>query len=163
LYQHDIMNIHFTSYDGRRQQDVVNPKTCRRDVMCLAEESDSEVSPRAPKHRLSYYRILGIYHVNVVYQGRGTLDRKPRCFDLLWVRPFKPFKDERAWSDQQLDRLEFYPLEDPNTIDFLDPADVLRACHIIPRFSLGQVEGRAPEYSRIARADEDWNEYFINR
>jgi hypothetical protein len=182
LYQHQILNVHFTSYEGRRERDIVNPNTSRRDIMCLiapdtsddedasvegakaGKEADtSEEAGSAPKHRFCYGRLLGIYHVNVIYSGRGSLDRRPRRFDLLWVRWFEEIGGPNSWSDGQLDRLRFYPLHSPDAVGFLDPSHVLRACHLISRFSLGKVEGHAPEYSRIAKADEDWVEYLVNR
>lgn len=163
LYRHEIMDVHFTSYEGRRERDIINPNTSRRDFMCLREEDPPDLPSEGPKHRFCYGRMLGIYHVNVVYQGQGSLDRKPRRFDVLWVRWFKELEDEKAWSEGQLDRLCFHPLDNPVAVDFLDPTHVLRACHVIPRFSLGQVEDCPPEYSRLAKASDDWEEYMINR
>ncbi|KAJ3514875.1 hypothetical protein NMY22_g14600 [Coprinellus aureogranulatus] len=72
-------------------------------------------------------------------------------------------EDEKEWADGQLDRVRFYPLEDHTAVDFLDPTHVLRACHVIPRFSLGQVQGREPEYSPLTKAHDDWVEYVVNR
>ncbi|KAJ3542068.1 hypothetical protein NMY22_g3642 [Coprinellus aureogranulatus] len=163
LYRHEILNVNFTSYEGRREQDILNPKTTRRDFMCLREDDQSSSTTTSPRHRFCYGRLLGIYHVNVVYLGAGSLDRKPRRIDVLWVRWFKEFEDERSWTDCQLDRLGFYPLEDINAVDFVNPAHVLRACHLIPRFVLGKVEGRTLEYSPLTQAHDDWAEYMINR
>lgn len=168
LYQHQILNMHFTLYEGCHERDIVNPNTSRRDIMCLialdtsddedasiegaktSKEADTSEST-APKHWFCYRRLLGIYHMNVIYLGRRSLDRRPRCFDLLWVRWFEEIGRLNSWLDAQLDRLPFYPLHSSNTIGFLDPSHVLRVCHLIPRFSLGKVEGHAPKYSRIAR------------
>lgn len=161
LYRHEILNVNFTTYEGRRDQDILNPNTSRRDFMCLRE--DEPPGSDSLQHRFCYGRLLGIYHVNVVYQGRGALDRKARRFDVLWVRWYQELEDEMRWSDSRLDRLSFYALDEINATDFLDPAHVLRACHVIPRFSLGKVVGRAPEYSPLTKASDDWVEYVINR
>ncbi|KAJ3531757.1 hypothetical protein NMY22_g8020 [Coprinellus aureogranulatus] len=142
LYRHEILNVHFTSYEGRRERDILNPNTSRREFMCLREDCDA--SPKAP--------IL-----------LRTSFGKTRRFDVLWVRWFEELEDEKEWADGQLDRVGFYPLEDQTAFDFLDPTHVLHACHLIPRFSLGQVQGREPGYSPLTKAHDDWVEYMVNR
>ncbi|KAJ3531358.1 hypothetical protein NMY22_g8186 [Coprinellus aureogranulatus] len=55
--------------------------------------------------------------------------------------------------------------------DFLDPVDVLRAAHIIPRFAAGLVhdplnkedQPKARAFSKCAQDRSDWKEYFVNR
>ncbi|KAJ3538280.1 hypothetical protein NMY22_g5229 [Coprinellus aureogranulatus] len=161
LYRHEILNVNFTSYEGRREQDILNPKTSRRDFMCLIDQDVTEAT--SPRHRFCYARLLGVYHANVVYTGRGSLDRKARRFDVLWIRWFKETEDEKAWSENRLDHLCFHSLDEPNAVDFLDPTHVLRASHIIPRFASGRVEDRTPEYAPLSKASEDWVEYVVNR
>ena len=83
MYQHHLLRINFTTYDVRRSQDVINPGTLRRDIMVLANNQDPKID-----HPFWFARVLGIYHVNVVYTGSGMLDYTPRRFDFLWVRWF---------------------------------------------------------------------------
>jgi hypothetical protein len=84
-----------------------------------------------------YARVLGIYHVNVVYNGPGSADMKIRRFDVLWVRWYDSSKAPR-------DTLSLQTVSMPTvssaleSIDFLDPADVLRAAYIMPRFMKGK-------------------------
>ncbi|KAF6747597.1 hypothetical protein DFP72DRAFT_972254 [Ephemerocybe angulata] len=170
LYQHQVFNVNYTTYDMRREQDILNPKTHRRDIMCIKSEDPTDTSPN--RHRFCYARILGVYHVNVVFRGRGSIDRRPRRFDILWVRWFDELSENQTtWDSMRLDRLKFPPLKEHNSVDFIDPLGVLRASHIIPRFSAGQVSTRpsGPPLSkrrarqRLAKDDEDWNEYYVNR
>jgi hypothetical protein len=71
MYQHQLLRINYTTYDVRRDQDVINPRTSRCDIMLLAnnDNADSDTG-----HPFWYARVLGIYHVNVVYTGSGMID-----------------------------------------------------------------------------------------
>ncbi|RDB16269.1 hypothetical protein Hypma_003008 [Hypsizygus marmoreus] len=62
MFQHNIARINYTTYDIRRAQDIINPKTDHRDIMLL--ENDDHAS-----HQYRYARVLGIFHVNVIYAG----------------------------------------------------------------------------------------------
>ena len=194
LYEHSTLHINYTSYDIRRETDVINPKTSRRNVMCLRQDEDvsdnasspatpgrspsspsPSPEPSSPSHRFIHARVLGIFHSNVIYRGRGAADLHRRRFDFLFVRWFDFVESEPAQGG--LDRLELFPLSDPDAIGFLDPADVVRASHIIPRYSLGLMYpdsggshrlypgkcGSDPVVSRKARDWEDWIEYYVNR
>lgn len=161
LYQHNVLNINYTSYDVRRQTDIVNPKTTRRDVMCLRTLDEDERPSTA--HHFIHARVLGAYHVNVVYKGRGASDLRKRRFDLLFVRWFE-FCDKES-QQKSLDRLRLVPLTRPNAVGFLDPSLVLRASHIVPRYSLGLLypDGTQRIVSKFAKDGDDWREYLINR
>ncbi|KAG1765160.1 hypothetical protein EV702DRAFT_981685, partial [Suillus placidus] len=54
--------------------------------------------------------------------------------EFLFVRWYKTVQNH-AWDACTLGRVRFLPLASPNTFGFVDPRDVLRACHIIPTFS----------------------------
>jgi hypothetical protein len=142
LYRHDILHINYTSYDLRREQDVLNPNTSRKDVMCLRREIKTAAHRSGAQNRFLYARVLGVFHANVAYSGPGSLDMKIRRFDFLWVRWFDPVGIAADGPFESLPRVRFPVLFGFNdSVDFLDPADVLRACHIIPRFSKGRVHG----------------------
>ncbi|KAJ2911509.1 hypothetical protein MD484_g8905, partial [Candolleomyces efflorescens] len=164
-YKHEILQINYTTYDTRREQDILNPNTNRRDVMCLRPDFSPEAGSGSSSHPFAYARILGIFHVNVVFLGKGALDRRPRRFDVLWVRWYAELGDQQPWSACQLDRIKFPTISKGDNIGFLDPANVVRACHIIPRFSAGQVhsEGGRTAVSKLVKDNEDWKEYYVNR
>jgi hypothetical protein len=159
MYKHQLLRINYTTYNVRRSQDIINPDNSRRDVMVLADEEDEDTRSN---HPFSYARILGIYHVNVVYTGPGMIDYAARRLDFLWVRWFHhlgPIK----WEDCELDSVAFLPMADEEAFGFLDPHDVLRASHIIPTFSLGRVHPDTISMSTCARDSHDWKEYGMNR
>ena len=143
-----------------------------------AEEEENE-GTTGSTHKFNYGRIIGVYHVNVVFLGKGSLDSRHRRFDILWVRWFGKPLDPEGHSPE-LDRVKLRPFSDPASTSFLDPTHVLRASHLIPRFSKGQIysatgsakgslgkkrketRGKEP-ISKIARDKDDWNEYYVNR
>ncbi|TEB25371.1 hypothetical protein FA13DRAFT_1756603 [Coprinellus micaceus] len=139
IYQHKVLQINYTAYDCRRSRDILNPSTSRRDVMCLRRPSGDAAKGQPTVDRYIYGRILGIFHVNVIYAGPGRLDYSKRRFDFVWVRWFKSQSAMQPWSSKRLDRVALKPLTDGAACGFVDPADIIRAAHIIPRFSLGTV------------------------
>jgi hypothetical protein len=158
LYRHNILRINYTTYDVRRAQDIINPKTDRRDVMLLA--------PDTSVHQYRYARVLGIYHVNVIYTGRGMLDYRARRMEFLYVRWFEPVDAlpvEDGWNIRQLDRLRFPAMDHPDAFGFVNPDHVLRAFHAIPRFLTGPRHPDGKAVSFYARDAKDWNMYYANR
>ena len=63
LYCHRTICINHTSYDMRREQDTINPRT-HPDVMVLSSDPDG--------HPYWYARVLQIFYVNVCYVGPGA-------------------------------------------------------------------------------------------
>ena len=158
MYQHQLLRINYTTYDVRRSQDIINPNTRRRDIMLLSNDEDDE------SHPFRYARVLGVYHINVVYTGPGMLDYLARRLDFLWVRWFKYYDTSSVeWADYRLDKLHFPPITSDGAFGFVDPKDVLRATHIIPGFESGKVHSDAISISRLANDSQDWRSYCVNR
>ncbi|KIK16607.1 hypothetical protein PISMIDRAFT_113057 [Pisolithus microcarpus 441] len=49
-----------------------------------------------------------------------------------------------------------------DTFGFVDPADVLRCCHLIPSFADGRLHPDSVATSCNAHESEDWKVYYIN-
>ena len=158
IYLHKLVRIQYTTYDVRREQDVVNPSTPHRDIMLLATTSDNDVD-----HPFLYARVLGIYHANVTYTGDGTQSYQARRFEFLWVRWYRYQGQNVRWRDLKLDILSFPPVTSEDAFGFVDPGNVLRACHIIPAFSRGKKYPDGVGMSRSANDSQDWSGYFVNR
>lgn len=159
LYHHKLLRINYTTYDIRRKQDTVNPSTPRRDIMVLAnDEGDSD-----DVHPYAYARVIGIFHVNVIYAGGRRADYTPHRMYFLWVRWYEHDMSAATggWASKKLDRLRFPPLCQDGAFGFLDPADVMRAAHIIPSFRAGQRASSSVSVS--AKDGEDWRSYHQNR
>jgi hypothetical protein len=66
IYRHKVIRINHTTYDGRRNQDSLNPRT-HADFMVLAHEDDTDDNSTA--HPYWYGRIIGIFHTCVKHTG----------------------------------------------------------------------------------------------
>jgi hypothetical protein len=161
MYKHNIIRINYTTYDMRRAQDIINPNTDHKDIMMLSSGGlDSQ------HHEFCYARVLGIYHANVIYLGTGEPDYRGRRMEFLWVQWFKPMPElpvQKSWTKHRLDALGFLPITDPNAFGFVDPACVLRGCHIIPRFSMGLQDADGRETLQHRTDPKEWCQYLIGR
>ncbi|KAL4261253.1 hypothetical protein AB1N83_010639 [Pleurotus pulmonarius] len=150
LYLLKVLHINYTSYDGRRCHDSLNPKT-NSDFITFSHEDDDE--SMANQHPLWYGRIVQILHV-VVHHPRLP---QPQHFDVLWVRWFgRDTTFKAGFSRRRLHRIGFIAIDDAMSFGFLDPNEVIRAIHIIPAFHYGTTQ--ALETSAVADAAERKNE-----
>jgi hypothetical protein len=142
----------------RQDQDIINPSSDRRDVMFLRAPSAND---QGGNQHFAYGRVLGIFHVNAMLANSGQ--HHWERFDFLWIRWFKTLDPESPWTLKRLDVLTFPPVGDANSLSFADPADVLRACHIIPRFMRGPSTPPRSGQSVCAQTSNDWRQYLANR
>ncbi len=162
MYLHKVIRINYTTYDVRRAQDSLNPRT-HSDIMMLSNENDG-----AEAHLFWYARIIGIYHVEVFHRipGLSTPMGDPVRVDLLWVRWFgRELSYRGGWSKQRLHRIGFVEdHEDTPAFGFVHPSQVLRGAHFIPAFAHGRTGGLLPpSISRPKRdKDEDWRFFYVN-
>lgn len=152
MYSHKTLSLRYTSYDVRHGEDTIHVGTDRRDIMLRAHETD------ARGHPFWYARVLGIYHVNVLYSGpNSTCRTQPRRMFFLHVRWFgRDLEQAPANSGPRLTRLGW---DAANEFGFIDPEIVLRACHIVPAFAHGEV----PHNGFARTAKPDWNWYYVMR
>ncbi|KAG6905501.1 hypothetical protein DXG01_002331, partial [Tephrocybe rancida] len=163
LYRHNILRINYTTYDVRRSQDVINPNTNHRDIMLLRPMTSTRHC-----HPYRYARVLGIYHVNAIYQGPDGAVHGPHRQDFVWVRWFEICQDlpmSARWTEQHLglDQLTFPPLGGRDAFRFVDPSEILRSCHIIPRFCSMQRHSDGISLSGLAQDGGDWSTYYLNK
>ncbi|EGO18986.1 hypothetical protein SERLADRAFT_443529 [Serpula lacrymans var. lacrymans S7.9] len=160
IYHHNIIRLNYTTYDIRRAQDVVNINTSHNSIMMLSDRTiDSG-------HLFLYARVLGIYHANVIYAGPGSYDYQAHRMEFLWVRWYEPLRDSdcnTGWHRRQLDSFQFLPTDHQDAFGFVDPADILRICHVIPRFSEGPLHPHRIGTSLSAKDSADWKTYYVNR
>jgi hypothetical protein len=92
--------------------------------------------------------------------------------EFLLVRHFEVIEDvpvQRGWSVARLDKLKFHPMGLDGAFGFVDPDQVIRGCHLIPRFCNGKLQPvsmnreKARPLSAFARDHEDWKVYYVNR
>lgn len=154
------MRINYTTYDMRRDQDTVNPRT-HADVMLLAHEDDAA-------HPYWYARVLGIFHVDVRYTGPGASpsDQEFRPVTFTWIRWFgRDISAPGGFGSRRLHLVGFVDSSDPDAFGFLDPQHIIRGVHLIPAFSHGRTrEALGPSIIRhTSENDEDWLFYYVNK
>ncbi|KAI0365929.1 hypothetical protein BV20DRAFT_953360, partial [Pilatotrama ljubarskyi] len=162
IYRHKTLRLNYTTYDMRRDQDVIKPST-HADIMLLADDTSDA-------HPFWYARVVDIFHADVRYTGPGATRsmQKWQRVEFLWVRWFELDVSDKYMSgfqERRLPRLRFIDTADPNKtpFGFVDPSDVLRGAYIIPAFAYGTTGDLLPP-SRLARRaadnDEDYELYY---
>ncbi|KAK1216806.1 hypothetical protein PQX77_020558 [Marasmius sp. AFHP31] len=167
FYRHRRFRLHYTSYDCRRKQETIGYRR-RPHIMTLA---DTPVD----SHPYLYGRVLGIYHADIFYLAQHPRQQKARKrMDFLFVRWFV-FDETYAWGwkAKRLPRLYFPDANDPGAFDFVDPARVIRASHIIPAFEYNTTDEllRSDSMARLYEEydegkyvleDQDYRYYYVN-
>jgi hypothetical protein len=164
LYTHAIMRVNYTTYDLLRDSDTINTST-HPDFMVLAREDEDE----ATSHPYWYGRVIGIFHADVRHVGaRSKTKGKTQRMEFLWVRWFgRDIHSRAGWKAKRLLRLGFLDATDPESgaFGFIDPAEVIRAAHIIPAFHFGRTSrllGRSVARHFDNENDEDYEAYYVN-
>ncbi|KIJ29828.1 hypothetical protein M422DRAFT_187908 [Sphaerobolus stellatus SS14] len=162
MFEHARLCVNYTSYDLRRCQDSLSPKGHHRDIMV-----DAQDDPDSPIfHPYWYARIIGIYHVKVIYMRPNGVMEPVRKMHFLWVRWFgRDSSFNSGPKFRRLHRIGFvHDEDDTESFGFLDPTCVIRAVHLIPAFN----EGRTTELlgNSIARhydnSEDDWQFLYVN-
>ncbi|KAJ2932090.1 hypothetical protein H1R20_g5002, partial [Candolleomyces eurysporus] len=161
IFSHKIIRVKYTTYDVRRDEDVIHVDS----HVCNVMLHDPQHQGDPTTHPYLYARVLGIYHAYVSYAGEiapDVYDPNPIRMEFLHVRWYN-LQDNDPDSPMPLDRLTFPPLHSPSAASFIEPEAVLRAAHIIPRFFLGRTHQDCNGQSQMAGDGEDWKEYYVNR
>ncbi|PSS31922.1 hypothetical protein PHLCEN_2v2303 [Hermanssonia centrifuga] len=159
IYQHKVIRINYTTYDLRRAQDSLNPRT-HADVMVASQEDQGARN----SHPYWYARIVGIFHAYVQHVGSSSKSEEPRRLDFLWVRWFgRDLTTPGGFRTRRLHRIGFVDI-DELAFGFLDPDLICRGVHIIPAFAHGKTsELLGPSIVRsVSDNDEDWVFYYVN-
>ncbi|KAF5348418.1 hypothetical protein D9757_014394 [Collybiopsis confluens] len=157
MYIHDkVLRINYTTYDQRRCQDSINPRT-HSDVMVLSPNNVDDDKPYL------YARVIGIYHVEAGLRNDPQNSSSKRI-DFLWVCWYVSADNRSCWKSRRLPQVGFVDGSDDGAFGFLDPAQVIRAVHLLPNFKEGRVSTiLGPSMARRAdEEDQDYQQYYIN-
>lgn len=129
--------------------------------MMLAPETDPPET-----HPYWYARVLGIFHADVLHTGANATTRSVQQIEFLWVRWFGMAQGHRYGSAAaRLPKVGFVDQVDDLAFGFLDPALVLRGCHMIPAFAGGRTLSLLsvnPTAGRLPDDDADWDAFYVN-
>lgn len=160
IYTHQIMRIKYTTYDTRRDEDIIHLDTAQCNIMLL----NPQYSRSTPsQHPFRYGKVIAICHADVGYVGdicRTGSQFTHHRIEFLWVRWYRVHPASTAF---RLDQAELMSPDEPGSHNFIDPLQVLRATHMIPCYRLGKryPEGRGK--SEIWKDGSDWERYYVNR
>jgi hypothetical protein len=147
--------VHYTTYDLRREYDTINPRT-HCDVMVLSGETK-------PQHAYWYARVLGIYHMNAWLNAEGRV--KKHQIEVLFVRWLAPLSDHRSGMNcARLPKVAFVEESDRDAFGFLDPGQVIRGAHLIPAFASGRGTTslrHGKSFARQCGELDDWEAYYV--
>ncbi|EJF58029.1 hypothetical protein DICSQDRAFT_68030, partial [Dichomitus squalens LYAD-421 SS1] len=166
LYRHSTIHINYTTYDMRREQDTINPRT-HADITLLSSHTDDDNN--AP---FWYARVLSIFHAHVRYTGPGSTrtTHKWQRINFVWVRWFeRDLAYSSGFQHRRLPRLQFMDANDPDNVPFgfVDPDDIIQLTYLIPAFEHGGTTDLLGP-SKLARRlkddgddDDDWRYFYV--
>ncbi|TEB40253.1 hypothetical protein FA13DRAFT_1572898, partial [Coprinellus micaceus] len=160
IYSHKLLKVNYTTYDIRRDQDILHVETPQCNVMMLNDQYSLDT--RSTEHPYIYGRLLGVFHANVSYaRSLPASVQNPgyHRIDFAWVHWYKFTASTDEFS---LDSLTPYPLHSYLAQSFVDPSDIIRSAHLIPKFALGKDDGPIPK-SQFVRHHPLWKAYYLNR
>ena len=161
IYSVQTCCIYYTTYDLQWQCDTVNPHA-HPDIMLQSPVAESA-------EPYWYARVIGLYHANVWTEHPAIRNgRNVRCMYFLWVHWFG---DEPGYCSgfrrARLPKISFVESTDDFAFSFVDPANVIRGCHLIPAFNAGWSIDLFPHSHSIARClnlkdVDDWLNFYVN-
>ncbi|CAK5267888.1 unnamed protein product [Mycena citricolor] len=158
LYTTKTLRVNYTTYNVRREQDIINPRMSAF-VMVRSPETQSDAHP------YWYAQVLGVFHTSACISS--SLVSATRTYDFLWVRWLGIEPGHRAgFKNARLPKVGFVEESDLLAFGFLDPAYVVRGCHLIPDFSGGRTNSLLSTMKKTAArsVDEtsDWASFYVN-
>lgn len=157
LYRHKVLRVNYTTYDLRREQDTINPRT-QPNIMVLCPDGPNP-------HPYWYAYIIGIFHAMV---DHPTLPDGTRM-DFLWVHWYGSDIDQEysGFKARCLHRIGLLedtddPLASP-PFGFIDPSHVIRSVYLPPvynsrkRADLGSSAAHPPSQGK-----DDFRLYYVD-
>ncbi|RDB16223.1 hypothetical protein Hypma_003115 [Hypsizygus marmoreus] len=160
ICQGNICRINYTTYDIRRDEDSINPRS-HPDIMVRSPETGDSAEP------YWYARVIGVFHAMVSTSHPLAHDRTIQCMEFLWVRWFGVEPGYRCGFRQaRLPKVGFVESTDDYAFTFLDPAHIIRGCHLIPAFAAGCTSNLFPvgqSAARVLNSDDtdDWANFYV--
>ncbi|KAF9551238.1 hypothetical protein CPC08DRAFT_768761 [Agrocybe pediades] len=159
MFRLKTIRVNYTTYDLRRDYDTINPRV-HPYIMCKSPETTENAHP------YWYAAVLGIFRAEIQHVGKNSSNRRTQTVEFLWVRWLGDIQGHKAGRKYgRLPKVTFLPDSHPDAFGFLDPALVIRGCHLMPVFT----EGRTTELLRTEGATEcrpngeldDWSSFYV--
>ena len=101
---------------------------------------------------------------SILVTGANATSSDWQAIEFLWVRWFgQDFSTPTGFKARHLYRVGFINSKEVGAFGFLDPARVIRTCHLIPAFDLGKTSKllRSSRFRDLKHGD--WDAYFVSR
>ena len=157
LYEHATAQFNYTTYDARREYDIIKPKSDKSDIIVTSGEED------VAHHPFWYARVLGVYHTKVSYAPTGASRSRVDFLHIRWLGLDPEWNGGQ--DNRRMHRIGFVPFEgdaEGPAFGFIDPATVIRACHLIPAFTEEKTTALLPP-SKFRDAAGEYVNYFVNQ
>ncbi|KAF7322404.1 hypothetical protein HMN09_00018400 [Mycena chlorophos] len=159
IYASKLFRVNYTTYDVRRDQDVMNSGAL---PFIMVHSPDAGNPGQAP---YLYAQLLGIFNATVSRVMETTRTTAQRI-DFLWVRWMEPEpRYTSGLKEGKLPLVRYVADTDATAFGFLDPELVVRGAHLMPVFSRGRTaELLATETrtaARFANDCSDWKNYYV--
>ncbi|KIL62599.1 hypothetical protein M378DRAFT_12683 [Amanita muscaria Koide BX008] len=160
LYIGHECRVNYTTYDIRRQSDVVNPHS-HPDVITYSAETGDNAA------QYWYARVIGIFHAMVSSSHVNVSNHSFQRIEILWVRWYGAEPGYRhGFRQGRMPKVGFVTHTDEDAFGFLDPNCVIRGCHMIPAFAEGRTSELLPLPKSAARVldqteVDDWTNYYV--
>ncbi len=162
IYSVRTCRLFYTTYDLQRNSDTINPRT-HPDIMLRSPETEEGAEA------YWYARVIGVYHANVWVERTDIPDaRRVRRMDFLWVHWFGKEPEYIAGSRRAcLPKVGFVESTDEFAFSFVDPANVIRGCHLVPAFHEGRTVELLPVPRTVSRClnpgdHDNWVNFYVN-
>ena len=159
MYSLQLLRVNYTMYDVCRDQDLVNTHT-QSDVMVLSHKDDPQAHP------YWYTRVLGIFHLRVLYLNPSAMNCSVQHMEVLWIQWFGLVPGHQFGSKMaQLPKIGFIPDMDLLVFGFLDPSLVIHATHLIPAFNDGctaEFLATSPTGGWLPDETDNWAAFFVS-
>ncbi|KAH7868122.1 uncharacterized protein C8R40DRAFT_1164102 [Lentinula edodes] len=161
IYAAKTLRINYTTYNVRRDQDVINPHTDHNTIMLKSPDTNPDAHP------YWYAQVLGIFHADIIHcDSKLGLVKSRKQMEFLWVQWLGTEPDYRPGQKfAKLPKVGFVPEDKEFAFGFLNPSQVIRACHLIPAFVHGKsndlLATRLPTAARKVGESEDWLNYYV--
>ncbi|VDC05387.1 unnamed protein product [Peniophora sp. CBMAI 1063] len=156
IYRHKVVRVSYTTYDMRIDQDSINPSS-HPFIMLLSPAPEGG-------HPYMYAQVIAIFHLRATYHGDKPASKKEELYNVLWVRWMMLDPAHKGgFRAKRLYRVGFVPYGNPDVepFGFIDPADVLRASHMIPAFAHGQTAALIG--TSVVRPElGEWRWHYVN-
>ena len=160
IYSTKEVVVNYTTYDVRRDSDIINTSTRPYVVLRSPEVGTGS-------HPYWYAQILGIYHAHVSTSHPAAPKPSAQRMEFLWVRWLGIEPGHRSGSKAaRLPKVGFVEDTDEDAFGFLDPDLIIRGSHLIPAFNSGRTHAlmpyNGPTVTRPPGEKDDWTNFYVN-